>query len=95
VEYESGTNPERVEHVRHGMCQALVVDPNDLGGRAGWICQGTEDIENRANAQLFADGSNRPHCRVQFQGKQEANPHVVNAIGHLDRRQVEVNAEGF
>ena len=52
-------------------------------GGSGWIGQWTQEIEDRANTQLFSHLSYVFHCRVHQRRKAKTDSQAVQAVFHL------------
>ena len=73
--------------------QVGVEDPHQDIGRVGRVGQRTQDVEDGAHAQFFADGRNVHHRRVVVRRKHEADADLFNAARNRLRRQIELDAK--
>ena len=93
VDHQDVVAPQALQDARLDAHQVGVENAHDLVARARGIGQGTEDVEDGANAQLAPHRRRMLHRAVVGGREHEADTDLVDALGHLARVQSEVRTE--
>src|SRR5947208_1197999 len=86
------TRPERRERVGEQAHELGASDSDELTGRAGRVGQRPERVEDRADAELAADGSELPHRRMERRGEEEDQAGLVQDPSRTLRVEIDGHA---
>ena len=95
VNHQRVLHAQLVQDFGHRFYQVAVVNAQEEEVRVRRVRERPQDIEDRAEAQLFADGSHIFHSRVIFLGEEEAESYLVQKFKSLRRILGDVHAQGF
>ena len=84
---------ERGQHLRDRLHQLRRIHAHHLPLRAGRVRQRPQHVEHGAHAQLAPDRPGVAHGRVVGLREHEAESDLVDAVGHVGRRQVDAHAQ--
>ena len=89
------TSGQRLNGLRQRLDQIFVVDAEQHHLRMRRVRQRTEDVEDRADAELFADRADVFHRCMIFLREHEADVDFLEELDAFFWREVEVDAERF
>ena len=72
---------------------AILVDTDDLDGRARRVRQRPQHIEDRPHSQLPPNRSGMPHRRMHAGSEKEADPGLVDCLGALAGIEIDVHSK--
>src|SRR5690606_27547766 len=84
---------ELLEHVGKRLGESRSKHACELDVGACGIGQGTKDIEDRALPDLFARATGMFHCRMELGCEHETNADLLDRLGDLLGREVQVDAQ--
>ena len=87
--------PEAIQHGIQRLCESRVEHAHHLVGDRRRVCQRAQDIEDGAYAQRAARPHRGRHRRLELGREQEADAHLVDALGHKLGRQNDLDAESL
>ena len=93
VHHDRVLGAEAEQHAREGVDEVVGIDAEDLPAGKRRIGQRTEEVEDRANAELAPHAGHSAHRRMQLRREEKRNAGAAEHFAHPRRVEINRHAE--